>query len=193
MFGARAGIFSKVSGFFMLSADQTEFAQPLLVGMADFLVVQNQNVILRTTPLGACLAVSIYDPGAKVAGILHSLLPDSGIDAARAVSRPGMFLDSGLAAMLLRARDLGATLENLMICVAGGARILDETAYFNIGHRNFEVLVKLLNQLGLQPKAQDVGGLSNRSMQLRTATGEVRLKISGQPKMKILCNPLTTT
>jgi chemotaxis protein CheD len=177
----------------MLSADQTEFAQPLLVGMADFLVVQNQNAILRTTPLGACLAVSIYDPVAKVAGILHSLLPDSGIDAARAVSRPGMFLDSGLAAMLMRARDLGAALENLTICVAGGARILDETTYFNIGHRNFEVLTKLLDQLGLRPKAQDVGGLSNRSMQLRAATGEVRLKISGQPKMKVLCNPLTTT
>ena len=49
----------------MLSADQTEFAQPLLVGMADFLVVHNQNAILRTTPLGACLGVSIFDPAAK--------------------------------------------------------------------------------------------------------------------------------
>ena len=177
----------------MLSADQTEFAQPLLVGMADFLVVHNQNAILRTTPLGACLGVSIYDPAAKVAGILHSMLPDSGIDVARAASRPGMFLDSGLAAMLVRARQLGARLENLTVCVAGGARILDETSYFNIGHRNFEVLTQLLDQLGLRLAAQDVGGLSNRSMQLRTTTGEVRLKVSGQPKMKVLCNPLTTT
>ncbi len=177
----------------MLSADQTEFAQPLLVEMADFLVVHNQNAILKTNPLGACLGVTLYDPAVKVAGILHSLLPDSGIDAARAATRPGMFLDSGLAAMLTRARELGATLENLTICVAGGARILDETSYFNIGHRNFEVLIKLLEQLGLRPKAQDVGGLSNRSMQLRTSSGEVRLKISGQPKIKILCNPSTTT
>jgi chemotaxis protein CheD len=177
----------------MLSADQTEFAQPLLVGMADFLVVHNQNAILRTTPLGACLGVSIYDPAAKVAGILHSMLPDSGIDVARAASRPGMFLDSGLAAMLVRARQLGARLENLTVCVAGGAQILDETSYFNIGHRNFEVLTQLLDQLGLRLAAQDVGGLSNRSMQLRTTTGEVRLKVSGQPKMKVLCNPLTTT
>lgn len=177
----------------MLSADQTEFAQLLLVGMADFLVVHNQNAILRTTPLGACLGISIFDPVAKVAGMLHSMLPDSGIDVARAVSRPGMFLDSGLAAMLTRARDLGARLENLTLCVAGGARILDETSYFNIGHHNFEVLTRLLDELGIKPAAQDVGGLSNRSMQLRATTGEVRLKISGQPKMKIICNPLTTT
>ena len=193
MFGGHTGILSKASGCFMLSADQTEFAQLLLVGMADFLVVHNQNAILRTTPLGACLGVSIFDPAAKVAGMLHSLLPDSGIDVARSVSRPGMFLDSGLAAMLTRAREMGARLENLTLCVAGGARILDETSYFNIGHRNFEVLTRLLNELGIKPGAQDVGGLSNRSMQLRATTGEVRLKISGQPKMKIICNPLTTT
>lgn len=173
----------------MLSADQTDFAQLLLVGMADFLVIHNQNAILRTAPLGACLGISIYDPAAKVGGILHSMLPDSGIDPVRAASRPGMFLDSGLAAMLVKARGCGANIQNLKICVAGGARILDESTYFNIGHRNFEVLTRLLGELGLTPAAQDVGGLSNRSMQLNTVTGEVRLKISGQPKMKVLCKP----
>lgn len=177
----------------MLSADQTEFVQSILVEMADLLVVQNQNVIIRTPPLGACLSVTIYDPVAKVGGVLHSLLPDSGIDPARAASRPGMFLDSGLTALLAQARQKGAKLENLAVCVGGGARILDETTYFNIGHRNFEVLAKLLAALDLKILAQDVGGLSNRSLQLHAATGEVRLKVSGQPKMKVLCKPLTTT
>jgi chemotaxis protein CheD len=177
----------------MLSADQTEFAQSLLVGMADFVVVQNQNAVLRTPPLGACLGVSIYDPVVKVGGLLHSLLPDSGIDPARAASRPGMFLDSGLAAMLQKARESGASMDNLVVCAAGGARILDETSYFNIGHRNFEVLTGLLAQLGLNLRAQQVGGLSNRSMQINAATGEVRLKISGQAKMNVLCKPSTTT
>ena len=177
----------------MVSTDQIETIQPLLVGMADYAVVQNQNTVLRTPPLGACLGVSIFEPVAKVAGIMHSMLPDSGIDPARGVSRPGMFLDTGLASMLVRARELGAKLENLVVCVAGGARILDETSYFNIGHRNFEVLTGLLNELGLKLKAQEVGGLSNRAMLLSAATGEVRLKISGQGKLKTLCKPLTTT
>jgi chemotaxis protein CheD len=179
--------------FFMQPADQTDFAQSLLVGMADVLVVHNQNAILRTPPLGACLGISIYDPRARVSGVLHSMLPDSGIDPARAASRPGMFLDSGLAAMLTEAGKLGAKLENLSVCVAGGARILDETSYFNIGHRNFEVLTRLLKELGLELQGRDVGGLSNRSMQLNAVTGEVRLKVSGQPKMKVLCKPSTTT
>jgi chemotaxis protein CheD len=177
----------------MVFTDQTESTQSVLVGMADFLVVQNRNAILRTPPLGACLAVSIFDPVAKVGGLLHSLLPDSSIDPARAGSRPGMFLDSGLAALLVQARESGADVGNLVVCVAGGARILDETAYFNIGLRNFEVLTRLLGELGLKIQAQEVGGLSNRSMQLNAVTGEVLLKISGQGKMKALCKPLTTT
>jgi chemotaxis protein CheD len=193
MFDETGCIVLQAPGCFMLSADQTEFARSLQVGMADFVVVQNQNAVLRTPPLGACLGVSIYDPAAKVGGLLHSLLPDSGIDPARAASRPGMFLDSGLAAMLQKARESGASLGNLVVCAAGGARILDETSYFNIGHRNFEVLTGLLAQLGLNLRAQQVGGLSNRSMQLNAWTGEVRLKISGQAKMNVLCKPLTTT
>jgi chemotaxis protein CheD len=177
----------------MLFTDQTETVQSLLVGMADFAVVQNQNVILRTHPLGACLGVAIYDGTAKVGGLLHSLLPESGIDPARAASQPGMFLDSGLAAMLTRAAQHGAKLNNLTVCVAGGARILDESSHFNIGHRNFEVLTKLFAELGLKPLGQEVGGLSNRSMQLNAGTGEVRLKVSGEGRMKTLCKPLTTT
>jgi chemotaxis protein CheD len=165
----------------------------LLVGMADFAVIQNQSTLLCTHPLGSCLGVGIYDPVAKVGGVLHSLLPESQIDPPRAAARPGMFLDTGVAAMLAQAGQLGAKMENLSVCVAGGARILDETSYFNIGHRNFEVLTGLLAGLGLKLHAQEVGGLSNRSLQLNTATGEVRLKISGQGKLKVLCKPLTTT
>jgi chemotaxis protein CheD len=177
----------------MLYADQTAAAQMLLVGMADLAVIQNQSTLLCTHPLGACLGIGIYDPVAKVGGVLHSLLPESQIDPARAAGRPGMFIDTGLAAMLGQAGQLGAKMENLVVCVAGGARILDETSYFNIGHRNFEVLAEMLAGLGLKLHAQEVGGLSNRSLQLNAATGEVRLKISGQAKLKVLCKPLTIT
>jgi chemotaxis protein CheD len=176
-----------------MHTDENAVAQPVLVGMADFVVIQDQNMLLCTHPLGSCLGLGIYDPVAKIGGVLHSLLPESEIDPARAVARPGMFIDTGLAAMLVRAKQLGAKLENLTVTVAGGARILDETSYFNIGHRNFEVLTELLAGLGLKLHAQEVGGLSNRAMQLNVVTGEVRLKISGQGKMKVLCKPLTNT
>jgi len=173
----------------MLFADQTEAGELFLVGMADVAVVQNQSLIFCTPPLGACLAVTIFDPVAKVAGVLNGMLPESSIDRDRAARRPGMFFDTGITDLLARAAEMNADAGRLIVCVAGGARILDETSYFNIGNRNFEVIAQLLNRAGFTIAAQDVGGLTNRALQMNAATGEVRLKLSGQAKMKTLCKP----
>jgi chemotaxis protein CheD len=119
----------------------------------------------------------------------HALLPDSTIDEKRAMNHPGMFLDTGLAELLKRTEELDAKRENLMVFAAGGGRILDETGCFNLGPHNHEVLMGLLAQNGLKIRAENVGGRVNRTMQLNLATGETRLKISGQPKTTILCKP----
>ena len=173
----------------MLTNERSEAAKPFTVGMADLMVSQDQGLILCTFPLGACLGIAIYDPVAKVGGLLHSMLPDSSIDPNRAAARPGMFLDTGLALLLEHAGNLKAKKENLLVYVAGGSEIMDETACFNIGQRNYEVLTGLLGKHKLKIHAADVGGLTNRTMQLNLETGEVRLKFSGQAKMKMLCRP----
>jgi chemotaxis protein CheD len=171
----------------MLTNERFETPKHLIVGMADLMVTQDQNLVLCTFPLGACLGIAIYDPVVKVGGLLHSMLPDSSIDPKRAAARPGMFLDTGVALLLEYAGKLKAKKENLLIFVAGASEIMDETALFNIGKRNYAVLAGLLAQHGVRIHAEDVGGLTNRTMQLNLATGDVRLKFSGQPKLKILC------
>jgi chemotaxis protein CheD len=124
-----------------------------------------------------------------VGGVLHSMLPDSSIDPKRAAARPGMFLDTGLAMLLDYACNLKVKKENLLVYVAGGSEVMDETACFNIGKRNYSVLTRLLANYGMSIHAEDVGGLTNRIMQLNLGTGAVRLKYSGQSKMKTLCKP----
>jgi len=160
-----------------------------MVALADLAVSKDQKVTLCSFPLGACLGVAIYDPEAKVGGLLHSLLPDSSIDPARAATRPGMFLDTGLAALWQQAQQLGAKKESLQLFVAGGALIMDDTGHFNIGLRNYNAFVELTGKMNLKIEAADVGGRTNRSLQLNLASGEVRLKFSGQAKMKTLCKP----
>lgn len=173
----------------MTTNDRIDSAKELMVGMADLIVRRDENLVLCTFPLGACLGIAIYDPATRVGGILHSMLPDSSIDPHRAGTRPGMFLDTGLALLLKQAEDLKAKKEELLVYVAGGSEVMDETSCFNIGKRNFGVLTELLAQQGLKVHAADVGGLTNRTLRLNVATGEVRLKFSGQAKMKKLCKP----
>ncbi len=49
-----------------------------------------------TYALGSCIAVAMHDPVAKVAGLLHYMLPESAIDAAKAQQNPFMFADTGI-------------------------------------------------------------------------------------------------
>ena len=171
----------------MLTQDRTDVAKKFTLGLADLAVSRDPNLTLCTAPLGACLAVAIYDPVAKVGGLLHSLLPDSTIDPQRAAARPAMFLDTGLAELLRRATEMQATPANLVVYVAGGGQIIDESTYFNIGKRNYAVLADLLARRSLSIGAEDVGGLANRTIELSIETGEVRLRFSGNVRMKILC------
>jgi chemotaxis protein CheD len=160
-----------------------------VLALAEYIVVCDRNVVIFSSPLGACLGVTIFDPVARVGGMMHCLLPSSNIDPKRASARPAMFLDTGLHAMLGEAYRMRARPENLVISVAGGGRILDESTQFNIGQRNFDTLRGLMDSHGLLIRAKDIGGLTNRTMVLDAFTGEVRLKVSGQSVQKLLCKP----
>lgn len=168
-------------------------AQHIVVGIADVTVVKDQDVFLCSPSLGAGIAVGVHDPAAKVGGLVHCLLPQSADDPPRAAARPGLFLNTGLAELVRQAADLGAKWENLLVYAAGGGRILDESTIFDLGRRNHEALLRWLAENGLPLAAADVGGLVNRVLLLNPATGEVRLKVSGEAKLKILCKPLKIT
>lgn len=168
--------------------------QKIIVGIADLAVSNNPAVTLATYALGSCLGVAIYDPVAKVGGLLHVMLPDSNLNAAKAVPQPGMFVDTGVPALFRAAYQLGAEKHRLIISVAGGAHIMDGSGLFNLGPRNYEALTRLFTGHSLRIHVEQVGGLDNRSMRLILATGEVRLKISGQTgDTLILCKNSTTT
>jgi chemotaxis protein CheD len=163
------------------------FEHKVVVGIADLAVSNNQNVTLTTYSLGSCLGISIYDPVAKAGGLLHIMLPDSTIDTTKAAKQPAMFVDTGVPALFRAAYQLKAEKHRVIISVAGGAQIMDNGGFFNIGSRNVDALNILLQQHNLKIHAEQVGGLVNRTMYLNLATGEVRLKISGEPKETILC------
>jgi chemotaxis protein CheD len=168
--------------------------QIIVVGIADLAVSNNPAVTLATYALGSCLGVAIYDPIARVGGLLHLMLPDSNLDAAKATKQPGMFVDTGVPGLFRTAYKLGAEKHRLIISVAGGADIMDGSGLFNLGTRNYEALARLFAGHGLRIHAEQVGGLVNRSMRLILATGEVRLKISGQTDdTLVLCKNSTTT
>jgi len=163
------------------------FEQKVVVGVGDLAVSNNPSVMVATYSLGSCIGVTIYDPVMRVGGLLHLMLPDSSINLVKAVQQPAMFADTGVPALFRTAYQMKAVKHRVVICVAGGAQLMDQTGVFNIGKRNFDAVMTLLNQHGLQVHAIQVGGMVSRTVTLNVGTGEVRLKESGQPNPVVMC------
>jgi len=171
----------------MPSPTLTGFTVRIVVGIADMATSNNRDAILTTYSLGSCLGISVYDPVVKVGGLLHIMLPDSTIDSEKARNKPAMFADTGVPMLFRETYQFHAQKNRMIICVAGGAQVMDTTGFFNIGKRNYEAIKQIFDRNGLKIHAEQVGGLVSRSMYLHLETGEVRLKISGQPNDFILC------
>ena len=86
-----------------------------------------------------------------------------------------MFADTGVPLLFEAVRRLGAEKERLVVKVAGGAQFLDEQNIFNIGERNIEALGQLLSENGVVITAQDLGGMTSRTMRMELATGRITI------------------
>ncbi len=151
-----------------------------MVGVGDMLVSNDVQANLVTYSLGSCVGVAIYDPVAKVGGLLHAMLPDSSINAERATSRPFMFVDTGLPAVFHAVYALGALKPRLKVKFAGGAEFLDEKKIFNIGQRNVEATLAMLLRNGVKLIASETGGHESRTIRLDLATGSLTVDMPGK-------------
>ncbi len=156
-----------------------------IVGIADMAVSNDPSDVLVTFSLGSCIGVAIYDPVAKVGGLLHYMLPEKKLDPEKASRKPCMFADSGVPFLFRQAYELGAQKNRIIVKVAGGAQILDDSGYFNIGKRNYAMLRKLLWRNNVMITSEHVGGNVNRTMYLHVQDGRVWLKVSGKEEVEL--------
>jgi len=150
----------------------------LIVGISDLKVSNNPGDILVTFALGSCIAVAIYDPLVKVGGLLHYMLPDSTLDLKKAQDQPGMFADTGVPLLFKSCYRLGAEKKRMVVKVAGGASILDDTNFFRIGQKNITALRKIFWKNNVMIEAEDTGANYNRTVRLDLSTGKFLVKSS---------------
>jgi chemotaxis protein CheD len=152
----------------------------LIVGVGDCRVSRDPDSVLVTYGLGSCIAVMIHDPVARVGGLLHFMLPESGMDGAKAQQNPFMFADTGIPLLFRGAYELGAEKQRLVVMAAGGAQMMDQQGVFNIGKRNYLAMRKILWKAGVTIHAEDVGGLVSRTVRLEVSSGRVLLRGAGE-------------
>lgn len=139
-------------------------------------VSNNEMVTLSTYALGSCVGVIAYDPSTHCGGILHLMLPQSGISPDKALKQPAMFADTGLPALFKALAGLRADPAQLHLFLAGGASVMNGADPFKIGERNSAATVNFLRKHGYTVAGQDLGHNVNRTVHLEIGTGHVTLK-----------------
>ncbi len=158
----------------------------IIVGISDVKVSDKPEDTLITYALGSCIGVAVYDPKVKVGGLLHFMLPESSLDAERAKASPAMFADTGIPNLFKSCYALGAEKKRMVVKVAGGASILDDTNYFRIGQKNITAMRKIFWKNNVMIHCEDTGRNCNRTVRLDLSTGQCWVRSSDMGEKELL-------
>jgi chemotaxis protein CheD len=150
-----------------------------VVGISDMMVTNDIDKTLITYSLGSSLGVLIYDPVARVAGLLHSILPISKMDSQKAIRFPFVFVDTGVNLLFREAVKLGAEKKRLLVTAVGCSSLMDEKVFFQIGERNITVLRKFLWKNNILIDKHDIGGVSSKTVKISVTDGNITVKTRG--------------
>jgi len=147
------------------------------VGMAD-LNVGSGGAVLRTTGLGSCVGLTLFDGRAGVGGMAHIMLPASEIARESAFNK-AKYADTALPELLARMMSLGATVKGMVAKMAGGAQMFTFSGQgdtMRIGPRNVEICKTILQSYSIPLLAEDTGANYGRTIELDCTTGVLTVR-----------------
>lgn len=141
------------------------------VGIAD-LKFADVPMNLRTSGLGSCVGVVIFDHRLKIAGMAHVMLPDS-TSAKKDNINPYKYADTSLPILLNTLLEKGARRHHLKAKIAGGAQMFSFSStndMLRVGERNVQAVKSFLEDERIPILAEDVRGSSGRTIEFSTET-----------------------
>ncbi|MCA0754058.1 chemotaxis protein CheD [Paenibacillus sp. N4] len=147
------------------------------VGMAD-LNIATDGAILKTTGLGSCVGLTLYDPVRKIAGMAHVMLPSSEI-ARESKINAAKYADTAIPELLDRMLFAGALIERIKAKMAGGAQMFAMSGHsdsLRIGPRNVESCSEMLHRYRIPVLAQDTGGSYGRTIEFDSTNGMLSIR-----------------
>lgn len=149
------------------------------MGVSEFKVSNNVQDMIITYALGSCIAVVAYDPRVRVGGMLHFMLAESSIDKQKAMQNPAMFADTGIPLLFKTCYKMGAEKKRMIVKIAGGASILDDSDFFRIGQKNITAVRKMFWKNNVLITSEDTGKNFNRTVELHMSDGQVIVRNAG--------------
>ena len=126
--------------------------------------IGKEDDVLISYALGSCVGICLYDPVAKIGGMVHILLPDSKLIP----DKPDVYryADTGITALCTKMQIKGAV----------RACMFASEISTNIGKRNVNAVRQILQKLAIPIKGEDVEKNYGRSIWFYCSDGLVKVK-----------------
>ncbi len=148
----------------------------IIVRISDMAVSNLPGSSIVTYALGSCLCLVLYDKKLKLAGMLHSLLPEGKEKSLLPDFNALKYVDTAVPLLFKECYKLGATKQSLKVYAFGCATIRDAANVMNIGDRNFATLQKILWKNNVFLEQEFVGGSVSRTVEIQIDDGLILLK-----------------
>ncbi|MBM6618421.1 chemotaxis protein CheD [Bacillus suaedaesalsae] len=151
------------------------------VGIADMNIVKPPHII-RTSGLGSCVGVVLYDSLSKVAGLAHIMLPDSQLAKTGDMNK-AKYANTAIEELIQLIVKSGGKKPQIKAKIAGGAQMFQFTSgsdLMRIGPRNVEAVKEELKRLNITLVGEDTGGNSGRTIEFDPITCELSIRTVNQ-------------
>jgi len=155
-----------------------------IIGIGEYAISSSEDDIIKTYALGSCVGLVVYNPIAKILGMVHIALPNSNINRDNKNNfLPGYFADT--AVPLIFNKVLGGyntKINTYRVSLYGGANSINSNDVFNVGRKNIKQIQEILIDNHINFDNINTGGYNSRTIIADAKTGCVL--INTQP-MKI--------
>ena len=131
--------------------------------------VSGDNTIIRTSALGSCVAVVMYDFFHKIGGLAHIMLPGRSPKNQTGNNRL-KYTENAIALQLELMIECGAKIDRIKAVLAGGANVLNKPND-TICEDNIYSVRQTLAAAAIPVMAEATGGILRRSITLDVKKG----------------------
>lgn len=147
------------------------------------LAAGDKNTTIRTTGIGSCLFICLYDKKNKIGGAAHAMLPtrknlaQKDLPFFKVGTSDGKYVDEAIMKLVLKIENIGGIKKELKAKIAGGSSMFSAFNTSHIGNDNLKIAKKILEILEIPLIGESVGGHVGRSGFFNLANGVVEVTI----------------
>jgi len=139
-----------------------------------------EGEVLKSSAIGSCIVVSVYNIKLKKGGLAHIMLPGK---APETTNYPKTrYAIDAIHDLISKMNLTVAESKNIEVCLVGGGNVLKKEND-SIAYNNIESVLEILQEKNIKIIAKSVGGIDRRSITLNNETGCVKYTIGDGAEM----------